>query len=95
MERVRLRAGDVGQRPVDGADDVGQRDLVGRSCQQVAAVDTAAAFDNAGVAQVAENVLEEAQGDALRGRDRLPLYGVVTVEGGELDGGSKRVVGLG
>jgi hypothetical protein len=95
LERVRLGARQVRERAVDGADDVGQRDLVRRAAQQVAAVDTAAALDDAGVAQVAEDVLEEAQGDALRVGDRLALYGLGTSECGELDRGPKGVVGFG
>jgi hypothetical protein len=95
LEQVRAGAGDVRERAVNGADDIGQRDVGGPARQQVTAVDATPALDDACVAQVAEDVLEEAQGDALRGGDRLALYGVLAVGCGELDRRAKRVVGLG
>ena len=49
------------------------RDLLGRPGEPVAAVGAALAAHEAGVAQVAEDVLEELQRDALRRGDRVAL----------------------
>src|SRR5919206_2321288 len=62
-----------GQRALDGADDVGHGDLLGPAVEPVAAVRAALAAHQAGLAQVAEDVLEELQRDALRLRDRVAL----------------------
>ena len=52
-------AADAGQRALDGADDVGEGDLLGRLGEPVAAVGAALGADEPGVAEVGEDVLEE------------------------------------
>ena len=69
--------GDRAERAVDGADHVGDGDLVGRPGQRVAAVGPAVARDDPGAAQLEQDVLEELLRDALGvrqplGRDRRP-----------------------
>ena len=82
------------QRPLDGADDVGQGDLLGRLGEPVAAVRAALAAHEPGVAQVGEDVLEELRGDRLGGGQRVALDRPAA-GGGELGGGAQRVVGPG
>ena len=65
-----------GERPLDGADDVGDRDLVRRTGQPVAAVRPALAGTMPALAQVGEDVLQELQRDVLRRGDRLALDGL-------------------
>ena len=54
------------QRPLDRADHLGQRDVVGAAREPVAAVGAAPAVHQPVDAQLAEDVLEEAQRDRLR-----------------------------
>jgi hypothetical protein len=80
------------QLPVDGADDVRERDLRGRPGQPEAALGAALAAYDVAAPQVGQDRLEELAGDVLRlsellGRD-MPL-----ARRGELDGGAQRVVG--
>src|SRR5918999_2331296 len=67
------------QRTVDRADDVGQRYLLGRTRQPISPIGPALAADNAGTAQLAENILQEFRRYLLRL--------------GELDGRYRLVVG--
>jgi hypothetical protein len=68
----------------------------GGPVEPVAAVDAALAVHEPGVAQVRKDVLEEALGDALRGRDRLGAHEpAARLGGGQLGGGAHGVVGLG
>src|SRR3954447_10033109 len=83
------------ERPLDGADHVGDRDLRRRPVQPVAALGAALAAHETGVAQVAEDVLEELERDALRPGDRVALRRPVAVGGRELHGGADGVVDLG
>ena len=61
------------ERALDGAQDVGDRDLGGGPVEPVAALGAAPARDDPGRPQLAEDVLEELQRDVLRGRDPLAL----------------------
>ena len=66
-------AADAGQRALDGADDVGERDLLGRLGEPVAALGAALAAHEPRVAQVGEDVLEELRaGCPGRWRARRP-----------------------
>jgi len=86
---------DVGDRALDRADEVGDRDLLGRAGQPVAALGAAARTDQTGVLQLEQDVLEELQGDPLGVGESLALDRIAVVVGGELQGCSYRVVGLG
>src|SRR5215212_184183 len=90
-------APDVGQRSLYGADDGGQRDLLGRHGEPVAARGTTPGTHEAGAFQVVEDVLHELLGDALGLGDPVPFYGAGPVGGGQrqLGGGPQSVVGLG
>src|SRR4051794_39882895 len=92
---LRPLAADRRERPLDRADDVGDRDLRGGPVEPVAALGAALAAHEAGVAQVAQDVLEELQRDPLRLRDGVALRRPVAVGRGELDRGADRVVDLG
>ena len=85
---------DVGDRALDGADDVGDRHLVGRPGQPVAALGAAAGADDAVVLELEQDVLEELQGDVLGLGQALALDRAL-VGGGQLGGGPHGVVGLG
>ena len=61
------------ERPVDGPDHVGHRDVGGLLREQVAALRAPLRRDDPGGAQRAEDVLEELQRDVLRGREVLAL----------------------
>src|SRR5262249_53061905 len=71
LDLFRPDAADVRDRSLDCANDLGDGDLVGRSRQPVAADDAALAADDARMAQVAEDVLQELERDLLRLRDSL------------------------
>ena len=73
LDVLRRLAADAGQRALDGADDVGERDVLGRLGEPVAAVGAALGADEPGVAEVGEDVLEELVGDRLGGRQRVAL----------------------
>ena len=89
-------AADAGERAVDRADHVGERDLVGGPGEPVAAVGAAPALDDPGVAQLEQDVLQEAQRDRLAGGQPLALHrGVALGRGGELHRRPQGVVGLG
>ena len=60
-----------------------------------AALGAAVAADDPGVAELAEDVLEEVERDALGGRDPLGLDRLLVGRGGELDRGAHRIVGFG
>src|SRR6266487_2515080 len=57
---------DVGERTLDGADYVGDRHLLRRPREPVAAAGAAAGADQAGVLELEQDVLEELEGDVLR-----------------------------
>ena len=79
------------ERSLDGPDDVRHGDLVRRSSQPVAAVHAALAAHQAGVLELAEDVLQELQRDVLGLRDRLALDRPLAARG-ELDRRPHRVV---
>ena len=56
---------DVGDRALDGADDLGDRHLVGGPGEPVAALGAAAGADDAVVLELEQDVLEELEGDVL------------------------------
>ena len=56
---------DVGDWALYGADDLGDRHLVGRSGEPVAALGAATGADDAVVLELEQDVLEELQGDVL------------------------------
>src|SRR6185437_2974899 len=93
LDLLRAHATDVRERAVDRPDDVREADLVGRAREPVAALRPAPARDDARVAEVGEDVLEEVRRDRLRLCDALALRRAVAC-GGELDACSDRVVGL-
>ena len=64
---------DVGDRALDGADDLGDRHLVGRPGQPVAALGAAAGADDAVVLELEQDVLEELQRDVLGLGEALAL----------------------
>jgi hypothetical protein len=84
---------DVRERPLDCSDHVRDRDLVRGSRQGVPARLTAAALDDSGTAEVAQDVLEEVDRNVLRFRDLLCID--EPADGGELDRGTNGVVRLG
>src|SRR5690606_19218271 len=72
-------APDAEQGPVDGADDVGEGDLLGLPRQPVAALGAPLAPDESGPAQLAEDVLQE--------------FGRYLLRLGQLDGGHRAAPG--
>ena len=84
---------DVGDRALDGADDVGDGHLVGRLGQPVAALGAAAGADDAVVLELEQDVLEELQGDVLGFGEALALDRAL-LGGGQLGGCPHCVVGL-
>ena len=86
---------DLGERPLDGADDVRQADLGRGASQPEAALVAALAGDDAGPLQLEQDVEQELPGDVLGGRQRLRLHRPGVLERGELDDGPDGVVGLG
>ena len=84
---------DVGDRPLDRADEVGDRHLVGRTGQPVAALGAAAGADDAGVLELEQDVLEELQRDVLRLGEPLALDRALA-GGGQLGRRPHGVVGL-
>ena len=85
---------DGGEGALDGAEDVGDRDLVGGAGEPIAAGGAAAAVDEAGAAQLVEDVFEEAGGDFLGRGDRLALAALAVLGASQLDGRPHRVVDL-
>ncbi len=68
---------------------------IGRPGEPVAALGAALALHEAGVPQLAEDVLEESQRDSLRLRDPIALQRPLLVGRGERDRGADGVVGFG
>src|SRR5215218_991105 len=90
-------APDVGERSFDGADNGGERDLLSRQSEPVAARGTTPGTDYPRAFQVVKYVLHELLGDALSLRDPISLYGASVLGRSEsqLGGRPERVVGLG
>src|SRR5215211_1183004 len=88
---------DVCERSFDGADDGGERDLLRRQREPVAARGATPGTDYPGAFQVVQYVLHELLGDALGLRDPISLYRtrVLGRSQGQLGGRPERVVGLG
>ena len=82
------------ERAVDGADDVGHRDLLGWSRQPVTAARAAACLHEPGVLQLEEDVLEELERDVLHDRELLALHGLA-LGGGQLERCAHGVIRLG
>ena len=93
FELLGAHAADVRERALDGSDHVRERDLARRAREPVAAFRAALAGDDAGVLEIEQDVLEEAQRHRLRARERLGLDVPFALRR-ELDGRTKRVVGL-
>ena len=93
LDRLRRGRLHVGDRALDGADDIGDRHLLGRPGQPVAALGAAAGADDALVLELEQDVLEELQGDVLGLGQALALDRALP-GGGQLRGGPHRVVGL-
>ena len=73
---------------------VGDRHLVGRPGQPVAALGAAPGADDAVVLELEQDVLEELQGDVLGLGQALALDRALLAGGGQLGSGPHRVVGL-
>src|SRR3954452_5841465 len=84
---------DVREGSLDGADHAGERDLLRRLSEPVAAAGAAASTHEAGVLQLEQDVLEELKRDVLRLRELLALDGLVA-GGSHFDGGTDGVVGF-
>ncbi len=83
----------MGDRPLDRADDVGDRHLLSGLGEPVATLGAAAGADDSVVLQLEEDVLEELQRDVLRVGQSLALDGLVAGRG-KLGGGADGVVGF-
>ena len=73
---------------------LGERDLLGRLGEPVAAAGAAPGPHQAGVLQLEQDVLEELERDVLRLGELLALDGLVA-GGGHLDRGAHGVIGFG
>ena len=94
LDRLRRGRLHVGDRALDGADDVGDGHLVGRLGQPVAAFGAAAGADDALVLELEQDVLEELQGNVL-GFGQVSALDRALLGSGQLGGCPHRVVGLG
>ena len=86
-----------GERAVEGAGDVGNRNGLRLTVEPVAAFGAALAGDNARLSQLAQDPLEELQRDSLGGSDDLPLdelLGIDLVGDRQLQKSTHSVVGL-
>src|SRR5436305_96774 len=88
-------AADACEWTLHSADDVGNRDVVGRLCEPEAAVSTAVRADDPRVAQLSEDVLQEVERNILSRGDALGLYRSLVSCRGKLDCSANRVVGFG
>ena len=91
---LRALAPDAEQLPVDGPDDVGQRDLLGRPGQPEAAVGTALAADEPGPPQLGQDRFQELARNLLS-TGKLIGRDVAAAGRGKLDRGTQRIVGPG
>src|SRR5690606_9678220 len=85
---------DVGERSVDRADHIGQRDLIGRPGQDVTPLRTPLSPDQAGPAHLQQDVLEIFRGHVLP-LSKLAHRGWPIARGGELGRGTESVVDTG
>ena len=83
------------ERTLDGADDVGDGQLGRRLGEPEAALGAAVAAHDPSVPELAEDVLQEVERDALRVRDPLGLDRLLVGGSRQFDGGPYRVVGFG
>ena len=81
--------------PLDGPDHVGERDLLRRLGEPVAAPGPAPGAHQPRVLELEQDVLEELQRDLLGLGELLALDGLLVGGGGELQRGPDRVVGFG
>src|SRR5918997_712481 len=97
LDRLGPLAPDIRKGSFDGADDIGERDLLRWQREPVAAGGTTPGTDYPGAFQVVQYVLHELLRDALSLRDPIPLYGsrLLGRSQGQLGGCPERVVGLG
>jgi hypothetical protein len=93
-DRLRRRRLDVGDRALDGANHVGDGDVVGGARKPVAALGAPPGAHDAGVLQLEQDVLEELERDVLRLGETLALDRAF-IGGGELGRRADGVVGLG
>ena len=78
-------ATDGGEGAVDEADDLAEGDAVHRLAQEIPAVLAALGADEAGLAQLHENLVEEAFGEILPGHDFLRAEHGVPEFGGDAE----------
>ncbi len=93
-EILRALAAHAKQRAVDRADDVGQRDLLGRAGEPEAAIRSALTAYQARPAQLRQDRLKKLAGNPLRLGQLLRRH-VPAARGGQLDRSAQRVVGAG
>src|SRR4029453_8605673 len=89
LDRLGPQAADVRDRALHRADDVRDGDLLRRPRKPVAALGAPLRADDPGMAQVAEDVLQELERDLLRLGDSLALDRAVP-RGSKLDRGAER-----
>ncbi len=65
MQVLRAGAGNVGERAVDGPDDIGEGDVGGRTCEGPATLDAATRMDDVGLAELGEDGAEVGRRDVL------------------------------
>jgi len=94
LDVLRPLAADAEQRTVDGADDLGQRDLAGGPGQPEAALRSPLAADQARPPELRQDRLQELARNLLRARDPIRRH-VAVGSGGEFDCRAQRVVGAG
>ena len=93
--RLRRRVLNVGERPLDRPDHIGDRDLLRLLGEPVATARPAPGPHQPRVLELEQDVLEELQRDLLRFGEPLALDGLLVGRGGQLQRGPNRVVGFG
>ena len=86
---------EVDQRALHDPEDLRQGDLLRRPAKRVTSSSAAAAADQAGSLQLAEDAKQEAQGDVLDVGDVLGVDMFVSMLARELSHRAERVIGLG
>src|SRR5438094_176191 len=86
---------DRGDRPLERLDDLGHRDLVGWTREQVAAARAAPALHQPGLAQARDQVLQVGEREPVGLGDLGERHGALPVATGELDEDADAVLGFG
>ena len=94
-DRLGALAVDRDERAIDGADDIGDRDLVRRLRQLPAPGFAADGGEYPDATKIGEDRLEEALGDVLPPAELIGADGFTVVDAGDLDESAQRIVGLG